>query len=94
MVKAKIDDVRKKNGLSPDTPVPADMVTSSASGLDPDISLDNALIQAGRISALRKIPLDKITKIISNTMDSRVLGFWGIDKVNVFKLNMALDELK
>jgi K+-transporting ATPase ATPase C chain len=94
MVKAKIDDVRKKNILGPDSPVPSDMVTASASGLDPDISIENASIQAKRISFLRNIPLARVMEIISNNSESRVFGFWGIDKVNVLKLNLALDSIK
>lgn len=93
MVFSQIKTVMQDNGIAAGTPIPPDMVTSSASGLDPDISAGNAFIQAKRISTIRKIPLEKITKLISNTMDSRVLGFWGVDKVNVLKLNMALDSL-
>lgn len=94
MVKAKIDDVRKKNSLETGSYVPSDMVTASASGLDPDISIENAMIQARRISFLRNIPLSDLTKVISNNIDSKVFGFWGIDKVNVLKLNLALDSIK
>ena len=94
MVKTRIEDARRKNGLTPGSPIPSDMVTASASGLDPDISIENALIQARRISSLHKIPLKKILRLISNTMDLKTQGFWGIDKVNVLKLNLALGELK
>ena len=94
MVNSKIADVRNKNGLDARSPVPADMVTASASGLDPDIGIENAEIQAKRISRLRNIPIAALMEIVSNNMDSRVLGFWGIDKVNVLKLNLALDEMK
>lgn len=94
MVKANIADARKKNGLGHDSPVPSDMVTASASGLDPDISIENAMIQAKRVSFLRNIPIADLLKAISNNMDARLFGFWGIDKVNVLKLNILLDRLK
>lgn len=94
MVRAKISDVREKNSLEPGSPLPSDMVTSSASGLDPDISVENAMIQAKRISFIRNIPLPDLLKVVSNNMDSRLFGFWGVNKVNVLKLNIALDELK
>ncbi len=94
MVNARISDAMNKYGLAPGTAIPSDMVTASASGLDPDISIENAAIQAKKISALRHIPIEKIMMIISNTMDSRVMDFWGIDKVNVLKLNLALGGLK
>jgi K+-transporting ATPase ATPase C chain len=70
------------------------MVLSSASGLDPDISVDNAKIQALRIAKARKITVGSVLSIIQAKKESPFLGFWETEKVNVLKLNMALDQLK
>jgi K+-transporting ATPase ATPase C chain len=67
-------------------------VLSSASGLDPHISLDNAVQQAARISKIRGIPLEKLKKMISENTDPDFLGLWGRPGVNVLKLNIALDS--
>jgi len=87
----KINKARQENNLSPDALIPADMVLSSASGLDPHISLDNALLQAGRISKIRGIPLADLKKMITESTDSDFIGIWGDAGVNVLKLNLALD---
>lgn len=72
--------------------VPVDAVTQSASGVDPDISEANALIQAHRIAAVRKLPLAKVEELISNHTDERSLGVLGEPGVNVLQLNIALEE--
>jgi len=84
--------IRKDNALQEDTAVPADMVLSSASGLDPHISLENALIQAERISKLRGIPVIILKGMIAENTDPDFVGIWGRPGVNVLKLNMALGE--
>jgi potassium-transporting ATPase KdpC subunit len=94
MVSNRILDIREKNDLPAGAPVPADMVLASASGLDPDISIENALIQSERIAARRNIPLETVKKLIDENKDVLIAGFWGIEKVNVLKLNIALDEIK
>jgi K+-transporting ATPase ATPase C chain len=72
--------------------VPVDAVTQSASGVDPDISEANALIQAHRIAAIRRLPLSKVEELISQNTDSRSLGVLGEPGVNVLELNIALDK--
>jgi K+-transporting ATPase ATPase C chain len=72
--------------------VPVDAVTQSASGVDPDISEANALIQAHRIAAVRHLPLSKVEELISDNTDSRSLGVLGEPGVNVLELNIALDK--
>ncbi len=72
--------------------VPVDAVTMSGSGVDPEISEANALIQAHRIAAVRKLPLSKVEELISDHTSSRFLGVFGEPGVNVLQLNLALDE--
>jgi K+-transporting ATPase ATPase C chain len=72
--------------------VPVDAVTQSASGVDPHISEANALIQAHRIAAVRKLPLARVEDLISANTDGRSLGLLGEPGVNVLELNIALDE--
>jgi potassium-transporting ATPase KdpC subunit len=72
--------------------VPVDAVTQSASGVDPDISEANALIQAHRVAAVRGLPLAKVEELISQNTDSRSLGVLGEPGVNVLELNIAIEE--
>jgi len=74
--------------------IPADLVTASGSGEDPDISPAAAYVQVKRISAVRKISEDRILSLVDHQVESSLLGFIGPKKVNVLKLNIALDELK
>lgn len=82
---------RKENGLAPDAPVPADAVTRSASGLDPEISPENAALQAPRVATARKMTEDNVRKLISENTSGRTLGILGEPRVNVLRLNLALD---
>jgi len=82
---------RKENNLSADASVPADAVTRSASGLDPDISIANAEIQAPRVATARHMPVADVKKLIAANTDERFLGIFGDPGVNVLKLNLALD---
>jgi potassium-transporting ATPase KdpC subunit len=72
--------------------VPVDAVTTSASGVDPHISAANARIQANRIAAVRKAPLDRVLALIRQNTDGRALGVLGEPGVNVLELNLALDK--
>lgn len=72
--------------------VPVDAVTMSGSGVDPEISEANALIQAHRIAAVRRLPLSKVEDLISAHTNGRFLGVFGEPGVNVLQLNLALDE--
>jgi len=73
--------------------LPVDMITTSASGIDPAISPANADLQANRIAAVRKLPLDAVTRLIEKNTDGRVAGFLGEPGVNVLLLNLDLDQL-
>jgi potassium-transporting ATPase KdpC subunit len=81
---------RVKNSTS----VPADAVLTSASGLDPHISLKNAQLQIPRVSKIRNISESQLKKLIEENTDSDFIGIWGQDGVNVLKLNLALDKVK
>jgi hypothetical protein len=78
--------------ISPSTPVPADAVTASGSGLDPHISPENAALQAQRVADARKLPLKKVKELIEENTDRRDLGVLGDPGVNVLMLNLALDK--
>jgi K+-transporting ATPase ATPase C chain len=88
-----IASYRAQNNLDTNTPVPADAVTASASGLDPHISLRNAELQAPRVAKVRGLSLDKVRELIRANTDSASLGFLGEPGVNVLPLNLALDGL-
>jgi len=75
-------------------PVPMDLVTTSASGIDPDISPQAAIYQAPRIAKARNIPTDEVVALINAHVHARTFGFLGEPRVNVLELNLALDELK
>jgi K+-transporting ATPase ATPase C chain len=83
---------RTENGLSSTTAVPADAVTGSASGLDPDISIANAEIQAPRVAKARSIDLANVQMLIDQNIDGRSFGIFGEPGVNVLTLNIALDQ--
>jgi potassium-transporting ATPase KdpC subunit len=80
-------------GKGTDNPVPADAVTASASGLDPDISVAYANLQAPRVAKARSISLDTVHKLIKDHTVGRALGFMGNPGVDVLQLNLALDKL-
>jgi K+-transporting ATPase ATPase C chain len=90
-VQQRVDDYRKANGLDATTPVPVDAVTSSGSGVDPDISIENARLQAPRVARARNVSLDHVNALIDANTDSRSLGVLGEPGVNVLELNLALD---
>ncbi len=93
-IKQNIVAYRTENNLSASSTVPADAVTASASGLDPDISLENAQLQAPRVASARKLNLSVVQGLIQQNIDPRGLGFLGEPGVNVLTLNIALDSLK
>jgi potassium-transporting ATPase KdpC subunit len=72
--------------------IPVDAVTTSGSGIDPDISPENAALQSRRVAAVRHLPLATVQKLIDENTDGRSLGFFGEPGVNVLKLNLALDR--
>jgi len=83
---------RRQNGLSSDQVLPADAVTGSGSGLDPEISVTNALLQAQRVADARGLSLDDVLALVRANTSGRSLGFLGEPGVNVLELNLALDE--
>jgi len=89
-VKTSIDKVRKDN---PDYtgPLPADLVTASASGLDPHISPDSAMVQAARVAKARGVSADQVSRLIAQFTEGPDLGIIGEPRVNVLKLNLAMD---
>ncbi|MFH9424841.1 potassium-transporting ATPase subunit KdpC [Streptomyces sp. NPDC017529] len=77
----------------PQSRVPADAVTSSGSGLDPDISPEYAKLQANRVAKENRLDPAKVEQLVEDTTEGRILGFMGEPRVNVLKLNMGLKEL-
>jgi K+-transporting ATPase ATPase C chain len=85
--------LREANGLPADAIVPAELVTASASGLDPNISPDGARFQAARVADERGLTEQQVLDLIDEHIDGRTLWFMGQEKVNVVELNIALDAL-
>jgi K+-transporting ATPase ATPase C chain len=85
---------REENGLAPEAVIPADAATRSASGLDPDISPDNALLQAPRVARERKLAATRVRQLVTAHTRGRTLGLFGEPRVNVLELNLALDAQK
>ena len=84
---------RAFNGLGADVAVPVDAVTTSASGLDPDISIANARLQAARVARARHLSTPRVLAVIDAHTSGRTLGFLGEKTVNVLDVNLALDRL-
>jgi K+-transporting ATPase ATPase C chain len=91
-LRAQVAAYRAGNGLQAGKAVPADAVTASASGLDPHISVPNALIQTGRVARARGMGEQALRALIAAHTESRDLGFLGEPRVNVLMLNLALDQ--
>jgi K+-transporting ATPase ATPase C chain len=85
------DDVSKLKAENPSAAVPIDLVTTSGSGLDPDISPEGALFQVPRIAKVRNMPEDRVRQLVSDHTQSRFVGLLGEPSVNVLALNLALD---
>lgn len=87
-----VQKVRGADGVS--GPVPADLVTASGSGLDPDVSAAAALAQVVRVARERGLPEADVRALVEQSVQPRVIGLLGEPRVNVLALNMALDEMK
>jgi K+-transporting ATPase ATPase C chain len=92
-VKGRIDALKAADPEN-NAPIPVDLLTTSASGLDPEISVAAALYQAGRVAKERGLSVDAVRKLITQYTQAQYFGFFGEPRVNVLELNLALDNLK
>jgi K+-transporting ATPase ATPase C chain len=92
-IRQRVANYRAENKLAADAAVPADAVTASASGLDPEISAANARLQAARVAAARGMTVGQVAGLIDANTENRDLGVFGEPGVNVLLLNMELDKL-
>lgn len=93
-VSDRIDTLLKYNPTIKKADIPADIVTASGSGLDPNISEQGAKIQISRIAAYRKLDEGTVKNLVAKNTEGPLFGMFGPSKVNVLQLNLALDELK
>ena len=93
-VEKRIDTILKYHPYLKRSDIPADMVTSSGSGLDPDISPAAAQIQINRIAKNRNLSIEQVTALVNDHTEKPLLGLLGPAKVNVLKLNTALDQFR
>ncbi len=96
--KVLIDQISNRTGLLKSSgiqsPVPSDLVEASASGLDPHISMESALIQIPRVAGARNLSEEAVRKLVLEHVEERQFGFLGEQRINVLKLNLALDSMK
>ena len=92
-VEQRIKDFMKRNPDIKRSQIPSDLVTASGSGIDPDISVPGALIQIPRVAKARGISQDELKKLVEKHIGKPLLGLFGPERVNVLKLNLALDKL-
>lgn len=93
-MQARIDTFLVHNPGVKKEEIPSELVTASGSGLDPNISVKAAEVQINRIAAVRKISVDVLQQLIKDNTEKPLAGIFGPEKINVLKLNLALDKLK
>ena len=93
-VEATIDTFMVHNPTIKKEEIPSDLVTASGSGLDPDISVQGALVQVNRVAKVRNLSTEQVLALVNSHIEKPLLGLFGPERVNVLKLNIALDELK
>ena len=93
-VQDRVDSFLVHNPSVKKADIPSDLVTASGAGLDPDISPEGAKVQANRIAAVRKIPVEKVNALVEKSIEAPLAGLFGTKKVNVLQLNIELDKLK
>jgi potassium-transporting ATPase KdpC subunit len=93
-VQQRVAELKKENPNAPPGPVPVDLVTTSGSGLDPDITVAGALYQVPRIAAARGLSQSVVQQLVMDHVHGRFLDIFGEPYINVLELNLALDELK
>jgi len=92
-VRCRVEQFKTENNLSQNASVPAELVLSSASGLDPHISKEGAMLQVPRIAAARNLSESEVKLLVYQTIEPAQFGVLGQERVNVLKLNIALDDL-
>lgn len=90
-VQQRVAELKKENPDAPAGPVPVDLVTTSGSGLDPDISIAGAMYQVPRVAAARSLSVDVVARLVTDHETGRFLGIFGEPYVNVLDLNLALN---
>jgi len=93
LVRQRVMEIRRENGMSPNESVPADLVLASGSGLDPHISVEGAMLQVGRIARARGLAQSEVRALVNQHIEPAEAGVLGQDRINVLKLNMGLDDL-
>ncbi len=92
-VQKRIDTFMVHNPGTKKSDIPSDLITASGSGLDPDISVQGALVQVSRIAKVRAIPAETVKNLVEQHIDKPLAGLFGPEKINVLKLNIALDAI-
>ncbi len=92
-VQARIDTFLVHNPTIPKSAIPAELLTASGSGLDPDVSPQGAEVQVARIAKIRNLPENKVRALVKTHTQGPLLGLFGPSKVNILALNLALDNL-